>query len=299
MKALIVGGGAREHAIARRLAEDAEVYAYMSNKNPGIAHLARGHRIGRETDVDAVTAYAKETGIDIGFIGPEAPLGAGLVDALAEAGIPAVGPTTRAAELETSKSFMRGLMQRHKIPGGVRFGVFSDVSEAAEFIDHLDGRVAVKPVGLTGGKGVRVWGDHFNSPEGALHYAKEVIDERIGGSRAVVIEELLTGEEFTLQAFVDGRTVVPMPLVQDHKRAYEGDRGPNTGGMGSYSMPDGLLPFVPREDVERAVEVMEGTVRAMEKEDRGFRGILYGQFMETADGPRVIEYNVRFGDPEA
>ncbi|MCI0496841.1 MAG: phosphoribosylamine--glycine ligase, partial [Thermoplasmata archaeon] len=151
----------------------------------------------------------------------------------------------------------------------------------------------------TGGKGVQVWGDHFTTRAEATAYAKEVIDRGIGGSNAVVVEELLEGEEFTLQAFVDGKRVVPMPLVQDHKRAYEGDRGPNTGGMGSYSMEDHLLPFVPKGDVDRAVGIMESTVAAMAREGRDYRGILYGQFMETVYGPKVIEFNVRFGDPEA
>ncbi len=299
MKAMIVGGGAREHAIAKKLAEDAELYAFMSNVNPGIVELCKDHMIGKETEVDAVAGYATKMGIDIAFIGPEAPLGAGVVDALEEAGVPAVGPKAGAARLEISKSFMRDLMAEYEVPGAIRYGVFSDTNAAAAFITELNGRVAVKPVGLTGGKGVKVWGDHFQNSAGAIHYAKEVIDTCIGGSRSVVIEECLTGEEFTLQAFVDGKNVIPMPLVQDHKRAYEGDRGPNTGGMGSYSMPDGILPFVPQEDVDKAVEIMRKTVEAMAESGNEYKGILYGQFMETVDGPKVIEFNVRFGDPEA
>jgi len=299
MKAMIVGGGAREHAIAKRLAEDAEVYAFLSNVNPGIVSMCKDYMIGKETEVDAVSGYASSMGVDIAFIGPEAPLGTGVVDALEEAGVPAVGPKAGAAQLEISKSFMRDLMKEHDVPGAVRYGVFSDIDEASAFIGGLNGRVAVKPVGLTGGKGVKVWGDHFQNAVGAAHYAKQVIDREIGGARSVVIEECLTGEEFTLQAFVDGRNVIPMPLVQDHKRAYEGDRGPNTGGMGSYSMSDGMLPFVPEEDVARAIEIMKRTVEAMAESGNEYKGILYGQFMETIDGPKVIEFNVRFGDPEA
>ncbi|HZD42806.1 MAG TPA: phosphoribosylamine--glycine ligase, partial [Methanomicrobiales archaeon] len=166
-----------------------------------------------------------------------------------------------------------------------------DPEGAEQFIRDHNGHLAVKPIGLTGGKGVRITGEHFDK-EGAIAYV-----HRLGGN--VVLEERMEGEEFTLQAFVDGTHIVPMPLVQDHKRAYEGDRGPNTGGMGSYSMPDQRLPFVSESDYRRALQIMKDAVSALGKNGYPFRGILYGQFMNTRKGPMVIEFNARFGDPEA
>ncbi len=299
MKVMIVGGGAREHAIASCIVDaGGELYAYMGNRNPGILRMSSDAGLGKETEIEKVRDYAVSKRIEMAFIGPEAPLNAGLVDILKEAGIAAVGPTGAAARLETSKEFMRNLMSKYDLPGAIRYGVFSDAAEAASFIEEL-GQVAIKPVGLTGGKGVRVSGDHFASTEEAAAYAREVIENSIGGSARVVVEELLVGEEFTLQAFCDGKTVAAMPCVQDHKRAYEGDKGPNTGGMGSYSQADGLLPFMRGEEVEEAMMIMQRTLDAMREEGCPYSGVLYGQFMLTAKGPRVIEYNVRFGDPEA
>lgn len=182
-------------------------------------------------------------------------------------------------------------MERHGIAGCPEYRVCRDPEEARRFIESYDGDLAVKPIGLTGGKGVRIMGEHVDVA-GAVEYARE-----IGGS--VVLEERLVGEEFTLQAFVDGEHLIPMPLVQDHKRAYEGDVGPNTGGMGSYSLADHMLPFVSRSDYEKALRIMTDTVAAMRAEGTPYRGILYGQFMNTREGPKVIEFNARFGDPEA
>lgn len=293
MKYLVVGGGGREHAIAASLARDetAGLAAVMATRNPGIAPLADAVLLAPETDVPRVVRFAVESGSDLAVIGPEAPLEAGLADALAEAGIPAFGPTRAAARIETDKAWARALMTRHGIPGCPEYGIFTDPDEAVRFIRDHPGELAVKPVGLTGGKGVRITGEQVDR-EGACVYARE-----LGGP--VVVEERLEGEEFTLQAFVDGAHLAPMPLVQDHKRAFEGDQGPNTGGMGSYSMPDHGLPFVTEQDREAALGIMADVVRAMAAEGAPFCGILYGQFMNTAAGPMVIEFNARFGDPEA
>jgi phosphoribosylamine--glycine ligase len=184
------------------------------------------------------------------------------------------------------------------VPGNIDFAVFDDLKGARKFVLDNDRDMVVKPVGLTGGKGVKVMGEHLLGKEDTIRYLEEIFEHRIGGG-GVVLEEKLVGEEFTLQAFCDGRTVVPMPLVQDHKRAYEGDVGPNTGGMGAYSQEDGLLPFVTARERDAALDIMRRTVEAMRSEGCEYRGILYGQFMNTRDGPRVIEYNARFGDPEA
>ncbi len=299
MKVLVVGGGGREHALAAALHRSgAELYSAMRNNNPGIARLAREVRLVKETDVAAVVDFAKAAAVEMAVMGPEAPLEAGLVDALQARGIDCVGPTRAAARLETSKSFARELMQRNGVPGNLRFASFTDLGEAKRFVRDAGFELAIKPVGLTGGKGVKVQGEHLKTVEEADAYLEEIFGHGIGGG-SVILEERAVGEEFTLQVFCDGRTVVPMPLVQDHKRAYEGDTGPNTGGMGSYSAEDHLLPFVKDADQQAALEIIRRTVEAMAREGHPYRGVLYGQFMLTRDGPRVIEFNARFGDPEA
>jgi phosphoribosylamine--glycine ligase len=293
MKILVVGGGGREHAIAQALTHnrDVELFSVMSRRNPAIERLSQRILIERETNVDRVAGFARSHCIDYAVIGPEAPLGAGITDSLEACGIPCLGPTVLAARLETDKAFCRSMMDRHGIAGCPLYRVFHSAKDAADFIDEYEGEMAIKPIGLTGGKGVRITGEHLDRA-GAREYVKQ-----LGGE--VVIEERLEGEEFTLQAFSDGDHLVPMPLVQDHKRAYEGDMGPNTGGMGSYSMPDHSLPFVSRADIRAAFSIMEDAVKVMNKVGNPYRGILYGQFMNTRNGPMVIEFNVRFGDPEA
>jgi phosphoribosylamine--glycine ligase len=242
MKVLVVGGGGREHAIARALSlsGNAEIYSVMPRKNPGIDALAKNMLAAKETDVRSIVAFAVECGIDHAVIGPEAPLEAGLSDALSEKNIGCVGPVRLAARLETDKAFCRDMMHRHGIAGCPLYRVFRDPEDAVGFIQDHDSDLAIKPIGLTGGKGVRIMGEHLDR-DGAVRYVRE-----LGGN--VVLEERLIGEEFTLQAFVDGNRLIPMPLVQDHKRAFDGDVGPNTGGMGSYSMPDHRLPFVTDAD---------------------------------------------------
>jgi phosphoribosylamine--glycine ligase len=293
MKILVVGGGGREHAIARALARnrDTEIFSAMARLNPGISALARGVRLCRETDVAGITAFARECGAEYAFIGPEAPLEAGIVDHLEALNIRCVGPTQAAARIETDKAFCRDMMELHNINGCPKYRVFHNRADAVAFIHDYEGDLAIKPIGLTGGKGVRIMGEQVDR-SGAVAYIKSLA----GG---VVLEERLIGEEFTLQAFVDGNHLIPMPLVQDHKRAFEGDLGPNTGGMGSYSMPDHMLPFVSEADYKKALAIMRAMVAALERTGHPYKGILYGQFMNTARGPKVIEFNARFGDPEA
>ena len=299
-KVLLVGGGAREHAMARALAEGgAELYTVMKNRNPGIRRLSKDFLLAGETDIEKVSMYARMKGVGLAVVGPEAPLEAGLTDELEKQGVRCASPSKSAARLETSKEFMRGLMARHKIPGRIDHWVFSDIVEVKKFISGHDKGVAVKPVGLTGGKGVKITGDQLLSKEDVLKYASEVLDKRVGGQSRVVVEEKAEGEEFTLQAFSDGITVTPMPAVQDHKRAWEGDLGPNTGGMGSYSQEDHLLPFLRKEEYDEGARIIQRTVEALAVEGTPFKGPIYGQFMLTSDGPKVIEFNARFGDPEA
>jgi phosphoribosylamine---glycine ligase len=298
MKILVVGTGAREHAICQALHQEADIYSIMSNQNPGIARISQ-FKIGNEMDIEGVKKHALNMKVDMAIIGPEAPLEHGIVDTLQEAGIPCVGPTRQAARIETDKAFMRDLFTKHNISGSIAYGVFDTVEDAGQFIDDFADDVVVKPVGLTGGKGVKIVGEHLKDSEDAKNYVKEIIDNKIGGHASVVIEERLVGEEFTVQALVDGDHLVPMPAVQDHPHAYEGDQGPITGGMGSYSDKNGLLPFLESKDYDDAVKVMEETINAVKKEVGPYKGVLYGQFMLCRDGPKLVEYNARFGDPEA
>ncbi|MFB6251210.1 MAG: phosphoribosylamine--glycine ligase [Halobellus sp.] len=287
---LLVGGGGREHAIARSLTADlsCDLYACASNRNPGIAALAEGFETLSETDASAIVEYAERVGATLAIIGPESALQAGVADALDAAGVYTFGPGAEAARIETDKAFQREFMQTEDIPGCPDFAVFEEVDAACEYIDECDGDLAVKPAGLTGGKGVKVIGDQVSS-EQAKAYLREHDYDR------VVLEERLVGEEFTVQAFVANGELRTTPAVQDHKRAYEGDEGPNTGGMGSYSDATPELPFMSAPEYEAAVDILEATVDALPD----YKGILYGQFMLGADGPRVVEFNARFGDPEA
>jgi phosphoribosylamine--glycine ligase len=286
---LLVGGGGREHAIARALADSAaDLYACAGNRNPGIAALARGFETLDTTNPQAVRSYAETVGATLSVVGPEGPLEAGVADALDEAGVYAFGPRAEQARIETDKGFQRRFMERHSIPGCPDFEEFHDPETACEYVDEYDGDLAVKPAGLTGGKGVRVIGDQVTAAE-----AKAYI--RDSGYDRILLEERLVGEEFTVQAFVANGQVRVTPAVQDHKRAYEGDEGPNTGGMGSYSDAGLELPFMDEDDYLAAVDILRATVDALDS----YKGVLYGQFMLTADGVKVVEFNARFGDPEA
>jgi len=299
---LVVGGGAREHAICDAVCRskgDIKLYSIMHNLNPGIKHLSKDFLQEKETNVSQVVKYAKEKEIDLVIVGPEAPLEAGLVNELNKNGIDACSPTKEAARIETDKEWMRGLLKKYKIHGQLKCESFTDVHKARRFIDDLNGEIAIKPIGLTGGKGVKVAGDHFHGVDGALTYVKEVIDGKIGGKAKVLIEEKAVGEEFTLQAFSDGYSILPFHAVQDHKRLLPGDEGPNTGGMGSYSCADGLLPFLSKSEYEEAAVILQKIVEALNKEGCKYIGPIYGQFMVTTDGPKIIEINARFGDPEA
>lgn len=293
MKVLLVGEAAREHIIAEQLAKDAELYAVMRKKNPGIAKLAKKIWLCDNTNAEEVSNCIKDEKFDLGFVSPDALLAAGITDVLAKQGIPVASPSKAAARIEWDKGFMRNLMKKHNISGQVKHVITSSEEEARKTINEL-GDVAIKPLGLTGGKGVRVSGDHFANKEEALAYAQGLIAK----DGNVLVEEKLNGEEFTLQAFCDGSKVVTMPPVQDHKRAFVDDKGPNTGGMGSYSTGR-LLPFLDASDLDQAIQIMQNTITAMKKEGAPFTGILYGQFMIMRDGVRVVEFNARFGDPEA
>lgn len=295
---LLIGNGAREHAIAEALAQSGhkpKLFSFMKANNPGIAFLSEKALIGNFNDLAAVKSYAKEFCIDFAIIGPEDPLNNGVVDALKEIGIPSVGPTQNLARLETSKSFTRDLVRKYNIPGNPKFKIFRSMDGIQEFLDELDG-IVVKPDGLTGGKGVMVQGDHFQTKEEALLYCKQILTEH----PSVIIDERLEGEEFSLQCLCDGKTVVATPPVQDHKRRFVDDKGPNTGGMGSYSCEDHALPFMTQHDVTEGLAITQKVAEAIYKETgEYYKGVMYGGFIITKAGIKLLEYNARFGDPEA
>lgn len=297
-KVLLVGSGAREHALFKALLrspQEPSLLVYGSTRNPGLARQASAYTTGSLTDPGKVVEFAGESGADLAVVGPEAPLEAGVADALVAAGIPTAGPGKEQAEIESSKGFARDLLAKHGIPGSPVYQRFSTLTGVEAFLDELADQYVVKADGLMGGKGVKVSGEHLNGRHEAMAWCREIIDAGSG----FVIEEKCVGPEFSLFTFTDGNAVVHSPLVQDHKRAYEGDTGPNTGGMGSYSMADHRLPFTDEADYQAAAEMNERTLEAIHSETGApYRGILYGGFMAVRDGIRLIEYNARLGDPE-
>jgi len=296
---LVVGSGAREHAIAialERSPKQPEILCYSGARNPGIDALCVAYGLGDITCGDKVAAFAKEHGATLAVIGPEAPLAAGVADALWAAGVKTVGPTQKLAQIESSKGFTRQLLTKYEIPGNPFFQRFPSLEGAHEVLKRYAAQHVIKDDGLAGGKGVKVWGDHLQSMEESLAFCEELVAHK----HPFVIEEKLEGEEFSLMSFSDGISLKHMPAVQDHKRAFIGDKGPNTGGMGTYSDADGSLPFLCESDIAEAQEINERVIAALRDEcGEPYRGILYGGFMATRDGVKLIEYNARFGDPES
>jgi phosphoribosylamine--glycine ligase len=292
MKVLLVGSGGREHALAWALsASPLLTKLWCAPGNAGIAEVAACVAIGAE-DLDALVAFAKAERVDLVVVGPEAPLVAGLVDRLAAAGIKAFGPSAAAARLEGSKGFLKDLCRRHHIPTAA-FRRFTEAGEARAYIHEVGTPIVIKADGLAAGKGVTV----AHTIDEALAAVHAALEERVFGEagKALVIEEFLEGEELSLFALVDGSHALALAAAQDHKRAFDGDQGPNTGGMGAYSPAPIGTPGL----VERAMaEIVRPTVAAMRAAGHPFQGVLYAGLMVTEEGPKLIEYNVRFGDPE-
>jgi fusion protein PurCD len=284
MNILVVGSGAREHAIARSIKESKvpnKLYCLASNRNPGIEEISETLKVGKISDPQAVTNFAAKHSTDLAIIGPEAPLANGVVDALQGLRIKCVGPTKDLAQIETSKSFTRDLMRKYDIPGCPEYQTFRDLSGVPEYLNQLGENYVVKFDGLMGGKGVKVSGEHIKSHAEAIEYCEQIIEK----NGKFVIEEKLIGEEFSLMSFCDGEHLIHMPTVQDHKRAYENDTGPNTGGMGSYNDVNQTLPFLTDTDINSAKAINVATAKALKTEfGVGYRGVLYGGFITTADG---------------
>ena len=287
---LVVGSGGREHAIVDALSRSPQVdKIYCAPGNAGIAAQAECVAI-KDTDVEGLKAFALETGIDLTVVGPEAALAVGVVDAFRAAGLKIFGHTKAATRIESSKEFAKQLMVKYDIPTAA-YEAFDNYEQAKAYVDRTGVPTVLKYDGLAAGKGVVV---AMTEQEADEALRDMLLDESFGKGR-VVIEEYLEGPEFSLMCFVCGDKLYPMPVAQDHKRAYDGDKGPNTGGMGAYTR----MPFITDEDIAEAMErVMLPTAKAMVAEGCPLSGVLYGGLMKTPDGVKVIEFNARFGDPE-
>ena len=293
MKVLVIGGGGREHAVCKKLSESKDVTQILcAPGNAGIAQVARCIPEVKATDVEGIVALAKKEKVDFVCVTPDDPLALGCVDRLEEEGIPAFGPTAYAAQMEASKIFSKNLMRKYGIPTA-KCEIFTEMDKALAYLDTQKAPIVVKADGLALGKGVVV--------AATIEEAKNAVIEMMEGGKfgrsgaRVLIEECMVGREVTVLCFCDGKTIRPMPASQDHKRVFDGDKGPNTGGMGAFAPS----PLYTEEIAERTEkEILIPTLNAMNSEGFTFKGVLYVGLMLTKDGPKVVEYNARFGDPE-
>jgi phosphoribosylamine---glycine ligase len=292
MNVLVIGRGGREHAICRKVSDSLDVEkVFAAPGNVGMVDVAELISI-EESKHEELLQFAKDNGVGLTIIGPEVPLLEGLADKFADAGLAVFGPRKAAAEIEGSKSFAKELMKKYQIPTA-DYAVFTNCEDARNYIGEKGAPIVIKADGLAAGKGVTV----AMTKEEALESIEEMLlNAKFGAaSSRVVIEEFLAGEEFSLMALVNGEIVVPLEIAQDHKRAYDGDLGPNTGGMGAYSP----VPQIGADTIQTAVEtVLIPAAKAMVQEGRSFCGVLYAGLIKTTEGPKVIEFNARFGDPE-
>jgi len=291
MNILLVGSGGREHALAWKIAQSPLLTRLVAAPgSPGIAGVCEIRAV-KATDVDGLVALAREIAADLVVIGPESALEVGLADRLAELGISCFGPTASAARLETSKAFSKDFQARHKLPTAA-YGVFETAQAAGVFLDTLTAPFVIKADGLAAGKGVVIAADRAQADAAVT----DMLGGRFGTAGArVVIEEFMHGEEASFFALCDGETAIPFGFAQDHKRAYDGDEGPNTGGMGTYSPAPVLTDALARRAFEEAVLP---AIRGMAAEGNPYRGVLYAGLMLTDEGPKLVEFNARFGDPE-
>jgi phosphoribosylamine---glycine ligase len=302
VRTLIVGHGGRESALAFRMAQHSEVHAFMGHANPSLVRHAEAsggsHAIGQVCDPQSVAAFARAHEIDLAMVSADEPLAAGVVDALLAQGTRAVGPTRAGAEIEWNKAFARSLLSEVAPEAAPRVRVVREAHEVGEAIESFGSTpVAVKPSGLTGGKGVKVMGPHLASHAEARDYALSLL-ARGKRDESVLIEEKILGAEFTIQAISDGRTVVFPAATYDYPFRFDGDEGPGTGGMGSLSVAEPVLPFMAPRHYEQACSIIERVIERLAQQGRHFSGVMNSGFFATADGVRVIEFNARFGDPE-
>ena len=291
MKVLVVGSGGREHALCWKIAQRPDTEVYVAPGNIGMVDVATLVNI-KVDDIAGLVDFAKAEGIDLTVVGPELPLTLGIVDAFQEAGLACFGPNKAAAKLEGSKAFSQELMKKYGIPTAA-FDTFTDVDKAKAFVDEIGVPCVVKADGLAAGKGVIIC---MTREEADKAIEDMLTDHAFGDASAtIVIEEYMVGPEVSVLAFADGKSVLPMVSAQDHKRIFDGDKGPNTGGMGAYS-PAPVYTEALSAEVNKTI--IEPTITAMAAEGTPFTGILYTGLMLTEKGPRVLEYNVRFGDPE-
>lgn len=293
MNILVIGSGGREHTLAWKLAQSPKAdKIYALPGNPGMADVAMCVEGIAITDNASIVDFAQKHAIGLVVVGPEVPLTNGLVDAVTAAGIKAFGPTQAAAQIEGSKSFSKDLMKKYGIPTA-KYEVFTDAASAKAYVQQEGAPIVVKADGLAAGKGVIV----AMTVEEALQAVADIMEDKEFGAAGarVVIEEFMEGEEASLLCFTDGKTICPMISSQDHKRAYDGDKGPNTGGMGTYAPAPVMTDKMVKETYDK---ILLPTIQAMEKEGKPYKGCLYAGLMITADGPKVVEFNARFGDPE-
>jgi phosphoribosylamine--glycine ligase len=300
MNILVIGSGARENAIVKSLLkcnQKPQVFCFGSSRNPDILQKSTGYAVGKMDDLIGMVEYAKIIQADLVIVGPDNPIADGATNLLQNAGFEVASPTKAMSEIEWSKSFTRNLLAKYGIEGSPIYKSFTKVEGVREYIEaSIKGEFVIKADGLCGGKGVKVQGDHFQTIEEGLEICKDILES----GDTFLIEQKLVGQEFSLFTFSDGKNLVDMPLVQDHKRAFNGDKGPNTGGMGTYSDSNHLLPFLTQEDKDEASRITIQVADALREElGEGYKGIFYGGFMKTKDGIKLIEYNARFGDPEA
>ena len=295
IKVIMIGSGGREDALARRIKESGgTIVSIMTNDNPSIRSMSERVHFAGEDEVEKIVDIIRDENPDVVYVSPDSFLETAIVDKLEYSKIRVASPSSRAFKIESSKIYMRQLMKRYGISGNIKFEVFDSEYEAGKFLDDLSREFAIKPAGLTGGKGVKLTDAHFRNREEAKEYAFSIIRN----DRKVLIEEKIEGEEFSLQAFTDGTTLVFAPVAQDYKRLLDGDEGPNTGGMGSITDRNGSLPFLKQENIEKAKDILAKFVKSLYDDGALFRGVIYGQFMQTMKDVKVIEINGRLADPE-
>ncbi|MFP4368875.1 MAG: phosphoribosylamine--glycine ligase [Candidatus Kapaibacterium sp.] len=302
-KILLVGRWGKTHALAKAIKEksvhETELYCYMDKPNAGLVPLATDYMLGDMQNNDKILSYVRDKKVDFAIVVPHMSLSNSISEKLIENGIPCIGPTRNCSRLETSKTFLRQMLKETNQDVSPGYHVFNKREDATAHINSIDYDFAVKPAGVTEGDGVKVIGIQLKDKQDAIDYVYEVFDMNIGGVAEIIIEEKLIGPEFTIQAFVDGSAMAGMPAIRDYKLLYEGEKGLNTPGMGSVSMPNHMLPFLSRDEYNKSIRIMKNVVDYTNKKFKeDYVGFLSGQFIKTADGIKVIEFNVRPGDSE-